>query len=189
MSAARIPAGVNVDKRHDSNDLIAIFNAQFQSRYRTRLVGGADEPLYQPARDSDESHQLIFRDDYFASALHEIAHWCIAGAARRQRTDYGYWYIPDGRDRLQQARFEEVEVKPQALEWMFSIAAGFQFRISSDNLLGDLADPGGFKNKIHQQVIHYGQEGLPMRASQFMQALVEFYETPVKDFRFDLTDS
>jgi elongation factor P hydroxylase len=176
-----------MDKRHDSNHLIAIFNAQFESRFRTRLVGGADEPLYQPASNDQEFHQVIFRDDYFASALHEIAHWCIAGPSRRQHLDYGYWYLPDGRDRLQQDRFEEVEVKPQALEWMLSVAAGFQFRVSSDNLTGAGADQSEFKDKIYQQATIYRQEGLPQRASQFMQALIEFYATPAEDVRFELT--
>jgi elongation factor P hydroxylase len=170
-----------MNKRHDSNHLIAIFNAQFQSRYRTRLVSGANEPLYQPAANDLEYHQLTFKDDYFASALHEIAHWCIAGPSRRQRIDYGYWYHPDGRDRLQQERFEEVEVKPQALEWMLSVAAGFRFRVSSDNLIADVTDQSRFKDKIYQQATIYLQQGLPRRASQFMQALSEFYETVAED--------
>ncbi len=50
----------------------------------------------------------------FASALHEISHWCIAGKARRELVDFGYWYCPDGRDAMTQSQFEDVEVKPQA---------------------------------------------------------------------------
>ncbi len=39
-------------------------------------------------------------------------HWCIAGKARRNRVDFGYWYCPDGRDAQTQSQFEDVEVKP-----------------------------------------------------------------------------
>src|SRR3546814_2809228 len=49
-----------------------------------------------------------------------VAHWCLAGAARRRQDDYGYWYAADGRDLEQQHLFEQVEVKPQALELLFS---------------------------------------------------------------------
>ncbi len=53
---------------------------------------------------------------FYASALHEIAHWCIAGENRCQQVDYGYWYEPNGRSEERQFEFEKVEVKPQALE-------------------------------------------------------------------------
>ena len=69
----------------------------FADKLHTRLQGGADEPLYQPALQQGHSHVLHYRADYFASALHEVAHWCIAGTARRRQVDFGYWYAPDGR--------------------------------------------------------------------------------------------
>ncbi len=34
--------------------------------------------------------------------------------------DLGYWYAPDGRIEEQQALFEQVEIKPQAIEWLFA---------------------------------------------------------------------
>ena len=40
------------------------------------------------------------------------------------------WYAPDGRTKEQQALFEQVEIKPQAIEWMFSKAFGRRFRVS-----------------------------------------------------------
>ncbi|MEA7548766.1 elongation factor P hydroxylase, partial [Salmonella enterica subsp. enterica serovar Anatum] len=43
---------------------------------------------------------------------YEISHWCIAGKARRELVDFGYWYCPDGRDAQTQSQFEDVEVKP-----------------------------------------------------------------------------
>lgn len=63
----------------------------------------------------------------FNSALHEISHWTIAGKERRLLADLGYWYAPDGRTREQQALFEQVEVKPQAIEWLLPqlLAASF----------------------------------------------------------------
>lgn len=56
----------------------------------------------------------------FNSALHEISHWTIAGAKRRLLPDLGYWYAPDGRTKEQQDLFEQVEIKPQAIEWLFA---------------------------------------------------------------------
>ncbi len=123
-----------IDKNHDATDLCWLFDACFAKEFNTRLVGGGDEPVYLPAGASCAFHRIVFRDDYFASALHEVAHWCVAGAARREQVDYGYWYAPDGRDSNQQAVFERVEVCPQALEWMFCQAAGYRFRPSADNL-------------------------------------------------------
>jgi elongation factor P hydroxylase len=103
----------------NATDLITIFNHLFDAPENTVLIGGAQEPLYIPGNDKN---RIYFRFDYFASALHEVAHWCLAGKKRRQSEDYGYWYKPDGRDAAWQVRFEEVEVKPQALECIFSAA-------------------------------------------------------------------
>ena len=90
----------------DSRRLEFVFNQCFAATEHTQLRGGAEEPLYQPASGAGGMHLLFYREDYFASALHEIAHWCIAGSARRRMVDFGYWYAPDGRDAQQQAAFE-----------------------------------------------------------------------------------
>ncbi|MFW6346646.1 MAG: elongation factor P hydroxylase, partial [Halomonas sp.] len=105
---------------HRLEEIIALFDGLFAERYRTRLVRGGDEPLYLPADDETPFHRVIFARGFFTSALHEISHWCIAGARRRRLADYGYWYLPDGRDAAQQRDFEAVEVAPQALERLFS---------------------------------------------------------------------
>ncbi len=42
----------------------------------------------------------------------------------------GYWYAPDGHTQEQQALFEQVEIKPQAIEWLFAQAFGRKFRVS-----------------------------------------------------------
>ncbi|NIB44408.1 elongation factor P hydroxylase [Pseudomaricurvus alkylphenolicus] len=151
--------------------LTEVFNALFETSHNTILVGGASEPLYRPSQAVGEQHCIEFTQDYAASALHEIAHWCVAGEKRRQQVDYGYWYAPDGRSSRQQAEFERVEVKPQALEWMFSVAAGRSFRVSADNLEAGLGASDGFKDAIHAQVQRYCLEGLPRRPRDYLQAL------------------
>jgi len=163
---------------HRSVDLEALFKQCFYKDYQTLLIGGADEPLYSPATSNDESHRLYYRADYFASALHEIAHWCIAGPERRLQEDWGYWYCPDGRSPIQQRAFEAVEIKPQAVEWMLSVAAAASFRISSDNLLGmagSTEEGGDFDRAVAAQVQCYRQTALPVRAEQFFLALAGFY--------------
>ena len=77
-------------------------------------------------------------------ALHEVAHWCVAGPRRRCLDDYGYWYAPDGRDAAAQAEFLRVEVRPQALEALFCAACNHPFRVSLDNLDGDPGDEARF---------------------------------------------
>ena len=138
------------------------------------LAGGALEPLYQPAREADGIHRILYREDYFASALHEVAHWCIAGDRRRRLTDFGYWYSPDGRTVEQQRAFERVEYKPQALEWHFARACGYRFRISRDNLEGLAVSPDdgeGFKRQVQRQAAQWQSHGLPERAQCFVAAL------------------
>ncbi|WP_439133697.1 elongation factor P hydroxylase [Pseudomaricurvus sp.] len=152
-------------------ELESVFHEVFEQSYRTRLVGGGEEPLYQPATTDHDFHQIIYTRDYAASALHEIAHWCVAGTERRKLEDYGYWYAPDGRDEQQQTLFERVEVRPQAMEWIFSIASGRDFRVSADNLEAELGASESFKDAIFQQVQQFCAEGLPPRAHQFAQAL------------------
>ncbi|TBW59188.1 elongation factor P hydroxylase [Marinobacter halodurans] len=158
-----------------------LFNDLFWERWRTILVRGDDEPEYIPAGDETGCHRVVFAHGYFASALHEISHWCIAGERRRQLHDYGYWYCPDGRTREQQAAFESVEVKPQALEWLFSEAAGVTFNISVDNLSGDGAcDEAGFRRKVARQARGYLETGsLPPRGRLFLETLLTFYDREV----------
>lgn len=165
----------------DSRDLEAVFNGAFAESFGTLLIGGAEEPLYRPAGDDESHHQLFYREDYFSSALHEIAHWCIAGAQRRKQLDFGYWYNPDGRTREQQRSFEQVEVKPQALEWIFSTAAGVYFNVSADNLSTDDDQAAGpsqqFLLAVERQAVAYCAGGLPPRAEIFIHALQRYYRT------------
>lgn len=158
-------------------DLITIFNRTFLDTYNTELVFGGDEPIYLPADDDHEHHRIIFARGYFASALHEIAHWCIAGPKRRQLEDYGYWYVPDGRTAEVQAEFEKVEIKPQAVEWILSASCDFRFQVSCDNLSGNCEpDNAGFTNKVREQVLSYLEQGIPERAKILSDALLEHYQ-------------
>lgn len=99
------------------------------------LIGGAAEPLYEPASKGIPA-LLQFREDFAASALHEVAHWCIAGLERRQKVDFGYSYVPPPRSPTTQARFFAAEVRVQALEAHFSRAAGLEFHVSVDDIDG-----------------------------------------------------
>ncbi len=100
---------------------------------RTVCKGGALEPLYRPSADGGGLHVLHYRADYAASALHEIAHWCIAGAQRRTLTDFGYQYVPPPRSPAAQQRFLDAECRTQALEAVFAERAGVSFQVSIDN--------------------------------------------------------
>jgi elongation factor P hydroxylase len=165
----------NMHDSHRYQDLCLLFEQTFALRENTRLIKGDGEPVYLPASNVHDHHQIIFAHGYFASALHEISHWCIAGKQRRLIEDYGYWYCPDGRNTQQQGKFEQVEIKPQAIEWAFSVAAHKAFRVSSDNLHGAQPDTLNFHFKVQQQALHYLQHGFPNRAQQFIQVLQDFY--------------
>ena len=167
------------EDKHDCCPLIALFNELFIGHSNTELVRGGDEPIYLPADAEHQHHRVIFAHGYFASALHEISHWCIAGPERRLLEDFGYWYRPDGRTAEQQAEFELVEVKPQALEWMLARACGFYFRISCDNLNGEVSDPAVFKDRVYQQVLDYLKAGVSERPSLLLAAMCRFYGQPV----------
>lgn len=160
---------------HHYQDLIKLFNTCFESTHNTQLVCGDDEPIYLPANENNPFNTVVFAHGFFSSALHECAHWLIAGEKRRTLIDYDYWYVPDGRTAAQQAAFYLVEVKPQAMEWILSTAARYPFHFSIDNLNGAESDSEPFKLAVQQQVAVYNQEGLPARASIFCQALRDFY--------------
>lgn len=175
-------------KEPQYQDLITLFDQLFRDSYNTVLVRGDDEPIYLPADDRHSHHRIVFAHGFFSSALHEIAHWCVAGPERRLQVDFGYWYKPDGRSADEQALFERVEVKPQALEWIFSEAAGKRFHFSADNLSSGLGPSELFRQRVLRQVHTYLEEGLPERPRMLVDALQRFYTTPVltpAQFRLD----
>lgn len=173
----------NVRQLFDAARLELVFSKCFELSERTVLVGGALEPSYEPVRDEHAPAKLAYREDYFASALHEASHWCIAGAIRRQQHDFGYWYAPEGRSAKQQQAFEAVEVKPQALEWFFSRACGYRFQVSVDNFdaaTGQLPNTQDFCTKVVAQATYWQVNGLPSRAANFYTALCTEFSTYIQ---------
>jgi elongation factor P hydroxylase len=181
---------VIADKQRLSR-LIAVFDSLFSVEFNTRLLGGVAEPVYIPAGcsaaeaiednslvDICDYHRLYFRDDYFSSALHESAHWCIAGAERRLKVDFGYWYNPDGRSQKQQSVFERAETRPQALEWMFSVACGQRFRISADNLAADIGASEEFIQAVARQAQGWCDSSMPTRGERLAKGLAAEFEQP-----------
>lgn len=162
----------NLQTEQDQVDwLILHFNHWF-SHQNVTLVKGEAEPEYFPASNHTPA-RIQFAHGFFNSALHEISHWTIAGAKRRLLPDLGYWYAPDGRTAEQQALFEQVEIKPQAIEWLFAQAFGRKFRVSLDNLTGDGGDGSRFKDNVFLQVQKFfsGETKIPADALHFIQCI------------------
>lgn len=159
-----------MDDRHLSTLLVDVFNATFFDSEATLLCGGAVEPFYQSGAPSI----IHFREDFARSALHEVAHWCVAGLSRRALDDYGYWYAPDGRNAAQQAAFYRVEVRPQAIESIFCRRLGIPFNVSVDNLSVAPSDPAiaKFMASVETESVRLLGKGLPRRAALFRNALV-----------------
>ena len=127
----------NITDAELANCIAQTFARAFGQAYNAQLIGGALEPLYRPATSAAPA-TLYFREDYPASALHEVAHWCIAGTQRRMQEDYGYDYIPSPRNAEDQVAFFELELHTQSLERAFALALGLEFQPSADNLEADI---------------------------------------------------
>ena len=154
---------------HDAHQVMRLFNQEFAESDTTELIGGAAEPYYEPG----SLNRIYFRADYVRSALHEVAHWCVAGSRRRRLADYGYWYSPDGRGAAQQQAFFAVEARPQAIERCFCEAIGMPFSPSVDNV-GAQIDPQQlhrFEARIEEWCNQFERTGLPLRAARFIKAL------------------
>ncbi len=158
----------------DAKALEALFYTVFGASENTRLQGGADEPFYRPCSEAEPA-VIFYRLDYVRSALHEVAHWCVAGKARRGLPDYGYWYSPDDRDVKQQQAFFAVEARPQALEKWFCEALGLDFKPSIDNLSLQLSESS--LAEFNQRVFDYYRALLSVgargRAGQFYRGCCE----------------
>lgn len=143
-----------------------------------RLVGGFPEPFYR-APSAEGGAEIRFTRDYLNSCLHEAAHWCIAGRERRLQDDYGYWYKPDGRDGSGQSEFFRAEAAPQALERAFALAVGARFRISLDNLGGEVRGAAEFAEALKAKLEGYLAEGFPPRADRFLRGLMAHFHPEV----------
>lgn len=149
--------------------LIRVFDHAF-AKYETTLVRGGDEPEYFAKTDSAPA-KIVFAHGYFSSALHEISHWCIAGSQRRTLDDFGYWYCPDGRDKIMQDKFEQVEIRPQAVECLLTLATGRKFFTSADNLNADFdTSDSTFEADVYRQALTFLQT--PMTLPRDARALL-----------------
>ena len=50
--------------RHRAYDLELIFQQCFTRDFNTQLVGGVDEPLYQPADNKNTINKIFYREDF-----------------------------------------------------------------------------------------------------------------------------
>ncbi len=154
--------------------IAAVFNTLFAEPYRTVMQGGGREPLYEPPT-AHSTGRVIYTQDYPCSALHEAAHWCLAGAARRLRRDYGYWYVPGPRDVTQRARFFAAELPVQSLEAAFARAAGVRFVISADDFAAPACEFDAFAERVQQRIESMSIASLPQRARAFHTALTQTF--------------
>lgn len=153
--------------------LIKLFDTLFAEQ-KVVLVRGAGEPEYFPATSSNPA-RIEFAHGFFSSALHELSHWCVAGQQRRKLSDFGYWYDADGRSLSQQQAFERVEIKPQALECLFTLACQRSFRVSQDNLFASFDTSNStFATDVYSQVKYYIDypQSLPADAKTLLWALL-----------------
>jgi elongation factor P hydroxylase len=161
------------------SQVLGIFHKTFDpSLEGIRLRGGFPEPFYQARKDLAPA-EIRFTRDYLNSCFHEVAHWCIAGKQRRDQDDYGYWYRPDGRNGKEQDAFFKAEAGPQALEWAFATACGEQFRMSCDNLAGEVLGEEAFSAELGTKLARYLEKGFPPRGERFLRALMAFYQPEI----------
>jgi elongation factor P hydroxylase len=152
-------------------DIACCFNATFARSHHTVLVGGAMAPFYMPARPPHRSI-IRYRENFVASALHEAAHWCMAGKSRLGRPDFGYWYVPAPRNPEQARAFLDAECPVQALESVFADAAGLPFRVSLDDLDLELSPRRNtFAAEVAARAQWWCEHGLPRRAAYFVERL------------------
>jgi elongation factor P hydroxylase len=151
----------------DHREIARRFNATAGRRHGAVLIGGAREPLYVPARGTAPA-EIHYTLDYAQSALHELAHWCIAGRARRALPDYGYWYEPPPREPAARAAFFAVESRVQGLELLLARAAGIRFHVSVDD---PGSDPGDFAASVQAAACAWLARGFPARTRDVFAAL------------------
>jgi len=149
--------------------IAAVFNRQFARSHRTVMVGGSVEPLYLPVRGIEPA-LVTYTRDYPASALHEAAHWCLAGRSRRQLRDYGYWYVPGPRSPTQRRAFFAAEIDVQALEAEFARVAGVKFVVSADDFGAPAQELDAFRQCVNLRSAAF-RRYLPARAERLRAAL------------------
>lgn len=164
--------------------LLGKLNPWLIENWNTCLVASDTEPLYLPAAFERQYNEIHFAHGYFNSALHELAHWCVAGEQRRTLEDYGYWYNADGRSEEQQRQFESVEVYPQAIEWHLALACGRKFRVSADNLGLPNYDTLPFAKRVFEKAVSLNENGLPARTERLKQRLAQIFNVNLQTLEF-----
>ncbi len=158
----------------DASSRIAhVFNAQFFDSHHTLMSGGAAEPSYEPAAGSTPA-RIVFTHDYPASALHEAAHWCLAGPERRHQRDYGYWYVPGPRNAQQRKAFFALEAPVQALEAIFARTCSVRFVVSADDFAATPEEIEAFRECV-ARCIASRTGRLPERARRLDVALARAF--------------
>jgi len=156
----------------DAAGIAACFNHLFGQCYRVQMIGGGAEPEYLPPTATTPGY-VRYRSDYAHSALHEAAHWCVAGSRRRQQVDYGYWYQPPPRDESAQRAFARVEARVQALEAILTAAAGMVFQVSLDDVDNLCSFEADFTEAVSTERARWWLRGLPPRAEKLRCALAQ----------------
>lgn len=163
--------------------LMGWFKQWFRHRH-TILVKGKHEPEYFAATDTEPA-KIVFAHGFFASCLHEISHWCVAGQKRRLLNDFGYWYAPDGRNEQQQQQFEQVEILPQGIECLLTLACSKPFKVSKDNLFADFdTNQSTFESDVQAQAVKFWQTGekLSTDAKVLLSYLTKLRPLPLTTF-------
>jgi len=162
-------------------EIAGCFNAYLGRINRVRLIGGAAEPVYLPGLEQGYA-TIRYTRDYPRSALHELAHWCIAGSQRRDREDYGYWYQPPPRTISQQLAFVDAEIEVQAVECLLAKTCGLPFRVSLDDVDADPEMSAQFEAAVSVRADEIRQGGLPKRAELLVIALGEYVQSTTVSF-------
>ena len=148
------------------------------------LCGGFAEPAYLPASclpascspgGDRRAAEVRYTLDYPASALHEAAHWLLAGQRRRNLPDYGYWYVSEPRPAAVQRAFLRVESRVQALESWLCEAAGLEFRASVDDFRMPEAAIAAFERRVLSRAARLTRDDAwPPAAKRFYAGLVAY---------------
>ncbi len=107
-----------------------------------------------------------------------ISHWCIAGKARRELVDFGYWYCRTDAMPRHKASLKMLEVKPQALDCCSAWQRDIRLMLAATIWKDFEPDRVVFQRRVHAQVMDYLANGIPERPARFIKALQNYYHTP-----------
>ena len=154
--------------RQLADKIEADFHSLFLESHRTQLRARAGDPVYLPAASATDLSQIIYSNHFWRSALHELAHWFIAGRQRREQRDYDYWYQPERSKAKLQRDFLAAEIKPQALEWHLCSALGQDFFVSLDSFGEDQETLHWFRTAVKDEALRRLRSELPTRAMKLV---------------------